>query len=116
MWSASVFGPRSYETDHPGVQKYEKIWEKSGTGEPFSNFALYGMAVGELTVICLEMAGQDLTRGSFLDAAESECDFWCSNCDGIGPLNMSPTDHRPIEGRDVQQGRERQMGDLRRRD
>jgi ABC-type branched-subunit amino acid transport system substrate-binding protein len=95
---SAVFGPQVYNTDYPGIQKYEKIWEKTGTGEPFNNFALYGMAIGEMTVHLLERAGADLTRDSFLDAAESECDFWCSNCEGIASLNMSPTDHRPIEG------------------
>ena len=70
-----VFGQQAYETELPGVQKYEKIWEKYGTGEAFSNFALYGMSVAEATVRVLEMAGQDLTRGSFLDAAESICNF-----------------------------------------
>ena len=92
-----VFGPQVYQTDHPAVQKYAKIWEKYGTGEPFSNFAFYGMSDGEMTVHLLERAGRDLTRGSFLDAAESECDFWCSGCINIGPQRMSPTDHRAIE-------------------
>jgi hypothetical protein len=40
------------------------------------------------------MAGQDLTRGSFLDAAESICNFYCTTCVGFGPWNTSPTDHR----------------------
>ena len=92
-----VFGPQVYQTDHPAVQKYEKIWEKYGNGEQFSNFAFYGMSVGEMTVHLLERAGRDLTRGSFLDAAESECGFWCSGCVGIGAIRMSPADHRPIE-------------------
>jgi branched-chain amino acid transport system substrate-binding protein len=92
-----VFGPQVYQTDHPAVQKYSKIWAKYGNGEPFSNFAFYGMSDGELMVYLLEMAGQDLSRGSFLDAAESMCGFWCSGCVYIAPMNMSPTDHRAIE-------------------
>ncbi|MCJ7491433.1 MAG: ABC transporter substrate-binding protein [Dehalococcoidia bacterium] len=92
-----VFGPQVYQTDHPAVQKYQKIWEKFGTGEAFSNFAMYGMSDGEMMVHLLERAGPDLTRGSFLDAAESECGFWCSGCVGIGPQSMSSTDHRAIE-------------------
>jgi branched-chain amino acid transport system substrate-binding protein len=92
-----IFGPQVYDTDHPGVQKYAKIWERYGNGEQFSNFALYGMSIGEMTVYLLEMAGPNLTRESFLDAAESVCDFSCSTCVGIGRLRMSPTDHRAID-------------------
>jgi branched-chain amino acid transport system substrate-binding protein len=89
-----VFGHQAYETELQGVQKYEKIWEKFGSGESFSNFALYGESVAEATVRVLEMAGQDLTRGSFLDAAESICNFYCTTCVDFGPWNTSPTDHK----------------------
>ena len=89
-----VFNHQAYERDFPGVQKYEKVWEKFGTGAPFSNFALYGMSVAEATVWVLEMAGPDLTRGSFLDAAESMCNVYCTTCVDFGPWNTSPTDHR----------------------
>ena len=89
-----VFGHQAYEHELQGVQEYEKIWKKFGNGESFSNFALYGISVAEATVRVLEMAGQDLTRGSFLDAAESICNFYCTTCVGFGPWNTSPTDHR----------------------
>ena len=89
-----VFGHQAYEAELPGVQKYEKIWAKTGTGGPLSNFALYGISIAEATVWDLEMAGQDLTRGSFLDAAESMCNVYCSTCRGVGPWTTSPTDHR----------------------
>ena len=92
-----VFGHQAYETELPGVLKYEKIWAKTGTGGPLSNFALYGMTVAEATVWDLEMAGPNLDRGSFLDAAESMCDFYCTNCGGFGPWNTSPTDHKIYE-------------------
>ena len=93
-----VFGPQVYDTDHPGVQKYAKIWDKYGNGESYSNFALYGMSMAEATTYLLEMAGPNLTRDSFLDAAESMCDFLCSTCVGPAAMRMSPTDHRPTEG------------------
>jgi len=93
-----VFGPQVYDTDHPGVQKYAKIWERYGNGESYSNFALYGMSMAEATTYLLEMAGPNLTRGSFLDTAESMCDFLCSTCVGPAAMRMSPTDHRPTEG------------------
>jgi branched-chain amino acid transport system substrate-binding protein len=92
-----VFGPMVSQTDDPAVQKYQKVWDKFGNGGPLSNFSMYGISDGEMMVHLLEMAGPNLTRGSFLDAAESECGFWCSGCTSIGSQNMSPSDHRPIE-------------------
>ncbi len=92
-----VFGPMVSQTDNPAVQKYTKIWDKFGNGGALSNFSFYGINDGEMMVHLLEMAGPNLTRGSFLDAAESQCDFVCSGCTDIGPENMSPSDHRPIE-------------------
>ena len=92
-----VFGHQAYETELPGIQKYEKIWAKTGTGGPLSNFALYGISIAEAIVWDLEMAGPNLTRGSFLDAAESMCNVYCSTCRGVGPWTTSPTDHRMNE-------------------
>jgi ABC-type branched-subunit amino acid transport system substrate-binding protein len=92
-----VFGPMVSQTDDPAVQKYSKIWDKFGNGGALSNFSFYGMNDGEMMVHLLEMAGQNLTRGAFLDAAESQCGYVCSGCASIGPQNMSPSDHRPIE-------------------
>ncbi len=91
-----VFGRQAYEPDDPGVQKYEKIWDKfhnTVTGD-LTNFELYGMSVAEATVWDLEMAGKDLSRQSFLDAAESMCQVKCSTCTGFGTWNTSPTDHK----------------------
>jgi branched-chain amino acid transport system substrate-binding protein len=92
-----VFGHQAYETELPGIQKYEKIWARTGTGGPLSNFALYGISIAEAIVWDLEMAGSNLTRGSFLDAAESMCNVYCSTCRGVGPWTTSPTDHRMNE-------------------
>jgi branched-chain amino acid transport system substrate-binding protein len=89
-----VMGHQAYETEFPGIQTYEKIWAKTGTGGPLSNFEVYGISMAEAMVWDLEMAGPNLTRGSFLDAAESMCNVYCSTCRGIGPWSTSPTDHR----------------------
>jgi len=91
-----TFGRQVYEPEIPGVQKYMKIWDKfhyGVTGE-LTNFELYGMSIAEATVWDLEMAGKDLTRGSFLDAAESMCKVAPSTGDGFGTWNTSPTDHK----------------------
>jgi branched-chain amino acid transport system substrate-binding protein len=110
-----TFGHQAYETELPGTQKYMKIWDKTGTGGPLSNFALYGMFVAELTTYIIELAGPDLTRDSFLDAAESVCGFDCTTCFEDGPVNLSPTDHRISENliyNVVENGNWRPVGDV----
>ena len=91
-----TFGRQVYEPQIPGVQKYQKIWAKfqNGVTGELSNFELYGMSIAEATVWDLEMAGKDLTRETFLNAAESMCQVACSTCDGFGTWNTSPTDHK----------------------
>ncbi|MDI6858292.1 MAG: ABC transporter substrate-binding protein [Dehalococcoidia bacterium] len=90
-----VFGHQIYETDHPGIKQHIEIMEKYGHGVPSSNFSLFGATIAELTVEALKRAGPNLTRESFVEAAEGIRDFTCSVC--LTPVNMSPTDHRPIE-------------------
>ena len=92
-----VFGHQAYETELPGIQMYEKIWARTGTGGPLSNFAVYGISMAEAIVWDLEMAGPDLTRDSFLDAAESMCNVYCSTCRGIATLDHQS--HRPQDER-----------------
>jgi ABC-type branched-subunit amino acid transport system substrate-binding protein len=92
-----TFGIQAYATENPGVQKYEKIWAKYGTGGDLNNFELYGMFVAEMVVYNMEMAGPDLSRQSFLDAAESTCKFQCTTCFPGGPVSTSPTDHKVSE-------------------
>jgi branched-chain amino acid transport system substrate-binding protein len=92
-----TFGHQAYETELPGTQKYEKIWAKYGNGGSLTNFALYGMFVAELNVYIMELTGPDLNRLTFLDAAESTCEFMCTSCPGFGPVSLSPTDHQPTE-------------------
>lgn len=93
---SSVFGHQAYDPGIPGVEKYKKIWEKyqNGASGTMNNFELYGMSVAEATVWGLEMAGPDLSRQSYLKAAESMCDVWCSTCIDFGPWQTSPTDHK----------------------
>jgi ABC-type branched-subunit amino acid transport system substrate-binding protein len=103
-----TFGHQAYEKDFPGIQTYDKIWAKYGNGGDLNNFETYGMFVAELTIHIMELAGPDLTRESFLDAAESVCQFWCTSCPGVGPISLSPTDHKPTEAliyNEVQDGK-----------
>jgi ABC-type branched-subunit amino acid transport system substrate-binding protein len=110
-----TFGVQAYATDDPGVQKYEKIWAKYGTGGDLNNFELYGMFVAELTVYNLEVNGPDLSRQSFLDAAEHTCKFDCTTCFRNGPVMTSPTDHRIAKNlvyNEVVNGKWQQISDM----
>ena len=110
-----TFGIQAYATDDPGVQKYEKIWAKYGTGGDLNNFELYGMFVAEMVVYNLEVAGPDLSRQSFLDAAEHTCKFDCTTCFPGGPVMTSPTDHRVAKNlvyNEVVNGKWKQISDM----
>jgi branched-chain amino acid transport system substrate-binding protein len=93
---SDTFGMQVYDTEDPGVQKFEKIWDKfqNGTTGPLTDFEEYGMAMAEAVVWDLEMAGKDLSRQNFLDAAEHACNVYCSTCAEWGKSSTSPTDHK----------------------
>ena len=90
-----VFGKQLYQTDDPGVQLHLQIMEDFGQGVPPQNYTLYGQAMAEIMVKGLENAGPNLTRESLVDGLESIRDWCCTAC--MVPVNMSPTDHRPME-------------------
>ena len=90
-----VFGHQAFETDNPGVAKHIQLMAKYSPDVKPDNLTLVGAAISEGMVNVLRQAGPDLTRESFLDAAESVCDFVCSTC--LVPTSTSPTDHRPTE-------------------
>ena len=85
------FGHQSDETDNPGVQKYTDIMKKYAAGTQTDSISLTGYSVAESMVQVLIQAGPDLTRTSFLNAAESICKF--NGGSTIAPISLSPTDH-----------------------
>jgi len=87
-----VFSHQAYETDVPGIAKLHEIMAKYAPGVKPDNLTLVGYAISQGMVHLLKMAGPDLTRDSFLDAAESLCK-WSSPI-GVAPASLSPTDHR----------------------
>jgi len=90
-----VFGKQVYQTDDPAIQRHLQIMKDFGEGIEPSNFSLYGQNLGELMVKTLENAGPNLTRESVVEGAEAIRDWCCTAC--LVPMNMSPTDHRPLE-------------------
>jgi branched-chain amino acid transport system substrate-binding protein len=96
---SDVFGMQLTDTDDPGIQKFMKIWDRfqNGASGSLTDLEQYGMAMAEAAVWDLEMAGKDLSRQSFLDAAEKMCKVNCSNCATWSVQSTSPTDHRLSE-------------------
>ena len=90
-----VFGKQLYQTEDPAIQLHIQIMKDFGQGVPASNFTLYGAAMAEIMVKGLQNAGPNLTRESLIDGLEAIRDWCCTAC--MVPVNMSPTDHRPME-------------------
>ena len=83
------------QTDDPGVQRHTDIMNTYQNGKDISNLSIYGQSVAELAVEVLTAAGPDINRRNVVEAAESIRGFTCSVC--LAPINLSDTDHRPIE-------------------
>jgi len=87
-----VFSHQAYQTEVPGIAEHIRIMGKYAADTKPDNLTLTGYAIAQDMAYLLEMAGPDLTRESFLDAAESMCKWMCPLC--INPLSFSTTDHR----------------------
>ncbi len=83
------------QTDDPGIQQHTELMTTYQGGKDISNLSIYGQSVAELAVEVLTAAGPDINRRNIVEAAESIRDFTCSVC--LAPINLSDTDHRPIE-------------------
>jgi ABC-type branched-subunit amino acid transport system substrate-binding protein len=90
-----VFSHQAFEKDVPGIAQHWAIMAKYAPGVTPTNLTLTGANVAELMTKVLEETGPDLTREKLLDAAESLCGWM--GFTSLVPVNMSPTDHRPIE-------------------
>jgi len=90
-----VFGHQAFEKDVPGIAEHYEIMAQYAPGVTPTNLTLVGATVAEAMTKVLEDAGPDLTREKFLDAAESLCGWMASTA--FVPVNLSPTDHRPVE-------------------
>ena len=90
-----VFLYQGWEVDQPGVAKHLEIIRQYAGIENATNLTLYGQYIGELMEEVLKKVGEDLTRDSLIDAAESVTNFQCSVC--LTTASMSPTDHDPVQ-------------------
>ena len=94
VFTIAYLRPLATEND-AGIEKHKEIMAEYGEGTSPSNLTVYGQSVAELIVEVLTLAGPDLNRRSVIAAAESVRGFVCSIC--FASINLSPTDHRPIE-------------------
>jgi ABC-type branched-subunit amino acid transport system substrate-binding protein len=92
--TAAYLKPLETEGD-AGIDQHIEILAEYAPDTPPSNISVYGQSVAELMVEVLTIAGPDLNRRNVIEAAESVRGFICSVC--LAPINLSPTDHRPIE-------------------
>jgi ABC-type branched-subunit amino acid transport system substrate-binding protein len=97
-----VYGHQAYQKDIPGIAQHWDIMAKYGAGKTPDNLTMVGASVIEIVAKILQDAGPDLTRDSFLDAAESLCG-WTPSV-GFAPINFSPTDHKPNEAEQYVRG------------
>jgi branched-chain amino acid transport system substrate-binding protein len=93
--------PTVDQTDNPWVQTFSEIWEASGQEGEFSNYRMYGMALGYLTVSALQAAGQNPTRDGIVEAIQAVgAEFegpW------FAPFRYSEDSHMGISGMSITQ-------------
>lgn len=94
VFTIAYLKPLETEGDE-GIERHKEIMAEYGTDVLPSNISVYGQSVAELLIEVLTIAGPDLNRRSIVAAAESVRGFVCTVC--LGSINLSPTDHRPIE-------------------
>jgi Periplasmic binding protein len=93
---SAMIGHQAWETNIAGIVAKKEIMAKYAPDLPFDNSSLVGYTVSEGTVGLLKQAGPNLTRNSFLDAAESVCNYVTDTA--LVPASTSSTDHRFLEG------------------
>jgi len=87
-----VYGHQALEKDLPGIQQHWDIMAKYAAGKTPDNLTLTGASIVEAVAKVIEDAGPNLTRDSFLDAAEALCG-WTGSA-SLAPVGLSATDHR----------------------
>jgi len=92
---SALFYHGAWETQIPGIAEDKRLMAEVAPDVPFEEMTLNGWNTSRAMVVVLRQAGPDLTRESFLDAAESVCKNYSPTA--LTPNSTSPTDHRLIE-------------------
>ncbi len=82
------------DSELPGIQEYRELLAKYYPDDTPNFVSLEGFVNAKVLVEILRKAGSEITRDSFIQAAESLQDF-DTGCDS--KITFSPTDHRGIE-------------------
>lgn len=92
---SAQIGLQAWETQYSAITDRKEIMAKYAPGLAFDNTSLGGYVISEGMVGFLKQAGPNLTRESFLEAAESVCENMCDTC--LVPASTSSSDHRLVE-------------------
>lgn len=98
---SNAYTPPEADTSNAWVQFVQKVISKYDPGAPLDGNTEYGVALGLTFVQALQKAGQNLTRGSLLNAIETQSSQFATP--GLVPLSYSPTNHYGYEGSEVVQ-------------
>ena len=85
-----------WQEDHPGIRRHLEILEFAGEDRAGASvLTLYSQYVAEMMVETLRRAGDNPTRDSLIEAAESLKDWTCSVC--LYSVTLGPDDHDPAQ-------------------
>ena len=93
---SAVTGHQAWETNVQGIAERKQIAATYAPDLTWENTALVGYVISESTVGLIKQAGPNLTRDTFLDAAEAVCKYKTDI--SLVPSSSSPEDHRLVEG------------------
>ncbi|MGB3772084.1 MAG: ABC transporter substrate-binding protein [Rhodococcus sp. (in: high G+C Gram-positive bacteria)] len=87
--------------DNPWTQLWQRVWDANGTGEPLTNYRVYGMSQAYAFVQALQAAGENPTRESIVAQLQSRGqDFEGPQ---VAPFRYSESSHLGISGASVYQ-------------
>jgi ABC-type branched-subunit amino acid transport system substrate-binding protein len=89
--------PITTDTSNSWIKLFQKVDQQYDNNAPFDGNVLYGMALAYTTLQALKNAGQDLTRGSLVDAV-NKGGF---TGPGLTPFRFSSTDHSGYSGTQI---------------
>ena len=92
---SGMMGHQAWETSIPGIAERKAIVAQYAPDVTFDNIVLVGYSISEGMAGFFKQAGKELTRESFIKAAESLCNY--KSDIGLVAASTSPTDHRSAE-------------------
>jgi branched-chain amino acid transport system substrate-binding protein len=92
---STTVGIQAWQTDVPAIQTIKDEMASVAPDLAFDNYSLVGWNLSASMVGLLKQAGPNLTRESFITAAESVCNYMTELA--LIPSSTSPTDHEFTE-------------------